>query len=29
MGNCNMYYEMEIKMNHLFYLAFNYHRNMD
>lgn len=29
MRNCNMYYEKEIKMNHLFYLAFNYHRNMD
>lgn len=25
MRNCNMYYEVEIKMNHLFYLAFNYH----
>lgn len=29
MRNCNMYYEMGIKMNYLFYLAFNYHRNMN
>lgn len=25
MRNCNMYYEKGSKMNHLFYLAFNYH----
>lgn len=24
MRNCNMYYEMEIKMNHSFYLEFNF-----